>query len=86
MNYNTAYKMGKDRIKWLHAMQVVGADGSDLGAIGTISCKIGIGDVEIEQTFIVCRHLRRNMILGMDSAKANQAGVSWTKQGPGYFQ
>ena len=62
-------------------MQVVGADGSDLGAVGKIECKITIGDIEVEQTFIVCRHLRRNVILGTDFAKNNQAGVSWTRQG-----
>ena len=62
-------------------MQVVGADGSDLGAVGTLSCKITVGDIELDQTFIVCQHLRRNVILGMDFAKVNQAGVSWTRQG-----
>ena len=62
-------------------MQVVGTDGSDLGAVGTISCKISLGDIEVEQAFIVCRHLRRNVILGTDFAKTNQAGVSWTRHG-----
>ena len=81
MNYNTAYKLGKEQIKQFNMMQVVGAHGSDLGAVGTISCKISLGDIEMEQTFIVCRHLRRNVILGTDFAKSNHAGVSWTKQG-----
>ena len=81
MNYNTAYKLGKEQIKQFNMMQVVGADGSDLGAVGTITCKISLGDIEVEQTFIVCRHLRRNMILGTDFARLNQAGVSWTRQG-----
>ena len=81
MNYNTAYKLGKEQIKQFNTMQVVGADGSDLGAVGTISCKINLGDIEVEQTFIVCQHLRRNVILGTDFAKSNHAGVSWTKQG-----
>ena len=81
MNYNTAYKLGKEQIKEFNTMQVVGADGSDLGAVGTITCKISLGDTEVEQTFIVCRHLRRNVILGTDFAKANQAGVSWTRHG-----
>ena len=79
MNYNTAYKMGKNCIRQFETMQVVGADSSNLGAVGTIECKITIGDVEVEQTFIVCHHLRRNVILGMDFAKNNQAGVSWTR-------
>ena len=81
MNYNTAYKLGKEQIKQFKTMQVVGADGSDLGAVGTITCRISLGDIEVEQTFIVCRHLRRNVILGTDFAKSNQAGVSWTRQG-----
>ena len=81
MNYNTAYKLGKEQIKQFNTMQVVGADGSDLEPVGTITCKISLLDIEIEQTFIVCRHLRRNVILGTDFAKANQAGVSWTRHG-----
>ena len=81
MNYSTAYKLGKDHIKQFNTMQVVGADGSNLGVIGTLQCKIMIGDIEVDQMFIVCRHLRRNMILGTDFAKANQAGVSWMRQG-----
>ena len=79
MNYNTAYRLGKDQIKQFNTMQVVGADSSDLGAVGTISCKISLGDIEVEQAFIVCRHVRRNVILGTDFAKTNQAGVSWTR-------
>ena len=60
-------------------MQVVGVDGSNLGAVGTLQCKITIGDIEVEQTFIVCRHLRRNVILGTDFAKQNHAGVPWMR-------
>ena len=67
-------------------MQVVGTDASDLGAVGMIECKITIGDVEVEQTFIVCRHLRRNVILGTDFTKNNQAGVLWMSRGPEFYQ
>ena len=81
MNYSTAYRLGKEQIKQFNTMQVVGADGSDLGAIGTINCKITLGDVVVEQTFIICRHLRRNVILGTDFAKNNQGGVSWMRHG-----
>ena len=81
MNYSTAYRVGRNNIKQFRTLQVVGADGSDLGAVGTLQCKVTIGDIEVEQTFIVCRLLRRNVILGTDFAKENQAGVSWTKQG-----
>ena len=76
MNYSTAYRVGRSNIKQFRTLQVVGADGSDLGAIGTLQYKVMIGDIEVEQTFIVCRHLRRNIILGTDFAKEHQAGVS----------
>ena len=66
MNYSMAYKLGRNNIKQFRTMQVVGADGSNLGAVGTLQCKITIGDIEVEQTFIVCQHLRRNVILGTD--------------------
>ena len=62
MNYSTAYKVGRSNIKQFNTLQVARADGSDLGAIGTLQCRVTIGDIEVEQTFIVCRHLRRNVI------------------------
>ena len=48
MNYSTAHKLGRGQIKQFNTTQVVGADGSDLGALGTLTCKITIGDMEIE--------------------------------------
>ena len=53
MNYSMAYKLGKNNIKQFKMTQVVGANGSDLWAVGTLQCKITIGDIEVEQTFIV---------------------------------
>ena len=81
MNYSTTYKLGKNQIKQFNTMQEVGADSSELGAVGTLNCKISLSDIEVDQTFIVCKHLRRNIILGTDYAKENQAGVSWTSEG-----
>ena len=41
-------------------------------ALGTPSLK------KVKQEFIVCRELRRNIILGVDFAKHNCVGVQWT--------
>ena len=49
--------------------QVVGAEGTSLGAIGTIECELKIGKETCKQTFLVCQNLRRNLILGVDFAK-----------------
>ena len=49
MNYSTAYRVGRNNIKQFRTLQVVGADGSDLGAVGTLQCKVTIGDIEVDK-------------------------------------
>ena len=66
MNHKMAYQLGKGRIKAFNKMQVVWADGSHLGAIIELLCNIEIGDTMVQQSFIVCKHLRGNIILGTD--------------------
>ena len=61
--------------------RVVGADGSDLGATGTVECEITLGNKVITQSFVVCRNLQRNVILGVDFCRRYCAGVSWTPEG-----
>ena len=81
MNYKTAHQIGKGKIKLYNKMQVVGVDGSDLVAVGEIRCDIEVGDTVLQQDFIVCKHLRRNIILGTDFTKKNYVGISWTREG-----
>ena len=59
--------------------QVVGAEGTSLGAIGRIECELKIGKETCKQKFLVCQNLRRHLILGVDFAKMYAAGVHWTK-------
>ena len=58
--------------------RVMGADGGDLGSMGTVELTLSIGANKVTQEFIVCRELRRNIILGVDFAKRNCAGIQWT--------
>ena len=53
---------------------VVGASGESLGARGRTRYEININGKTFYQTFIVCEHLKRPMILGRDCI-----GISWTK-------
>ena len=46
--------------------------------MGTVQLTLSIGTSKVTQDFIVCRELRRNIILGMDFAKRNCAGIQWT--------
>ena len=49
--------------------QVVGAEGTSLGAIGRIECELKIGKETCKQKFLVCQNLRRHLILGVDFRK-----------------
>ena len=80
INFNTFAKLAKTTLRNKWVPKVVGADGSDLGSMGTVQLTLVLGDRTVQQEFIVCRQLRRNIILGVDFARRNCAGVSWTTQ------
>ena len=46
--------------------------------MGTVKLMLSIGANKVAQEFIVCRELRRNIILDVDFAKRNYAGIQWT--------
>ena len=58
---------------------VVGASGESLDARGRTKCEVNINGRIFCQTFIVCEHLKRPIILGRDFSIQNCIGISWTK-------
>ena len=46
--------------------------------MGSVELTLILGVNKVKQQFIVSRKLRRNIILGVDFAKHNCAGVQWT--------
>ena len=77
INYNTFRKLNV-RLTQREVPKVIGADGGDLGSMGTVQLTLSIGSSKVTQNFIVCRELRRNIILGVDFAKRNCAEIQWT--------
>ena len=77
INYNTFCKLNVQLMQ-REVPRVMGADGGDLGSMGTVKLTLSIGANKVAQEFIVCRELRRNIILGVDFAKRNCAGIQWT--------
>ena len=77
INYNTFCKLNV-QLTQHEVPKVMGADGGDLGSMGTVKLTLSIGVNNVAQEFIVCRELRRNIILGVDFAKCNCAGIQWT--------
>ena len=77
INNNTFCKLNV-QLTQCEVPKVIGADGGDLGSMGTVELTLSIGTSKVAQDFIVCRELRRNIILGVDFAKRNCAGIQWT--------
>ena len=77
INYNTFRKLN-EQLTQCEVPKVIGADGGDLGSMGIVQLTLRIGTSKVTQDFIVCRELRRNIILGVDFAKRNCAGIQWT--------
>ena len=74
INYNTFRKLNV-QLTQCEVPKVIGADGGDLGSMGTVQLTLGIGSSKVTQNFIVCRELRRNIILVVDFAKHNCARI-----------
>ena len=66
LSHNTFIKLKLDELE-------------SLGALGKTRCEIQINDRTFYQTFIVCEHLKRPLILGRDFSIQNHMGISWTK-------
>ena len=78
ISYATFLKVKNPKWSTKPVPRVFTADGSDLGSLGRIDMQIKLGDKEVIQDFVVCRQLKRDIILGADFGKINCAGVEWT--------
>ena len=75
-NYSTFCKLNIQLTQY-EVPRVIGVDGGDLGSVGSVELILNVGPKKVKQEFIVCRELR-NIILGVDFAKCNCAGIQWT--------
>ena len=57
INYNTFRKLNV-QLTQRKVPKVIGADGGDLGSMGTVQLMLRIGTSKVTQDFIVCRELR----------------------------
>ena len=52
-----------------------------MGALGQVTYTFTINGTPFTQSFIVCRHMTRHMILGTDFTATNFMGIMWTREG-----
>ena len=79
MSWKIYQKLNLNDLDMASILHVVGASGESLGARGRTKCEININGRIFYQTFIVCEHLKRPIILGRDFLIQNCIGISWTK-------
>ena len=79
MSWKMYQELKLNKLDTTNIPHVVGASGKSLGARGRTRCEININGNIFYQTFIVCKHLKRPIILGRDFSIQNCIGISWTK-------
>ena len=79
MSLDTYQKLKLKELDTASIAHVVGASGESLGTRGRTRCEVNINGRAFFQTFIVCKYLKRPMILGRDFSIQNCIGISWTK-------
>ena len=55
--------------------------GENMDALGQVTYTFKINNTQFTQSFLVCRHMTRHMILGTDYTVMNFIGVIWTREG-----
>ena len=80
INYSAYVSLGQD-LDTGYQPFVKNASGEDMGALGQVTCTFTINDQPFTQSFIVCRHMQRPVILGTDFTSMNFVGVIWTREG-----
>ena len=80
INYSMFEKLGINLDKGYQPI-VKSSTGENMGALGQVTFTFKINDTPFTQSFIVCRHMTRHMILGTDFTAMNFMGVIWTREG-----
>ena len=80
INYSAYVSLGQN-LNAGYQPFIKNTSGEDMGTLGQITCTFTINDQPFTQSFIVCRHMQRPIILGTDFTSMNFAGVIWTHEG-----
>ena len=80
INYSAYVSLGKD-LDTGYQPYVKNASAEDMGTLGQVTCSFTINGQPFTQSFIVCRHMTRPIILGTDFTSTNFVGIIWTCEG-----
>ena len=80
INYSPYVSLGKD-LKTGYQPFIKHASGEDMDTLGQVTCTFTINSQPFTQSFIVCRHMTRPIILGTDFTSMNFVSIIWTCEG-----
>ena len=80
INYSMYETLGIDLDKGYQPI-VKSSTRENIGALGQVTYTFKINGTQFTQSFIVCRHMTRHMILGTNFTATNFVGVIWTREG-----
>ena len=76
-NYN---EMQLPPLRELFAVKVTSANGSPIKVLGFTKGPVTLGYEQYTHTFMVCRNIKRRMILGIDFLRKYRIGTNWTEK------
>lgn len=78
LNYDTYERLGAPPLR-MRVLNVVSATGGSLDPLGETQCEFDINGHKYATTFIVCRNLRRPMVLGLPFWRKHALGLQFTE-------
>ena len=67
-------------------MNVSTASGENIGVKGMVRCSFRIGTTIFTQRFVVCKGIKRPLILGLNFLRKHQVGTTWSLDGKFFLQ
>ena len=65
----------------LSSIRVTSDTDTPIEVMGITKCPVTLGNEQYNHTFMVCKNIRRPMILGIDFLRKYRIGTNWTKEG-----
>ena len=65
----------------LFSIRVTSATGTPIKVMGITKCPVTLGNEQYNHTFMVCKNIRRSMILGIDFVRKYRIVTNWTREG-----
>ena len=81
INEHTYHNLNLPKVSELSDVRVSSATGTPIEVLGTVECTITLGKCKYKHKFIVCRNIKRAMILGLDFLRKFRIQTGWASDG-----